>query len=318
MAECGTLLHQIAPRQVLLCLRALVAGAGSRSLDELLALHDHAPSMGPARLSRLRFHAHLAFSVARPVLAARAHATGCPMATKEDLCLLLRLALTNSFLVSDERKGSFASGEEDAATTQEAFREGIGEALFTSASRLNHSCAPNTGVRHVGRSLEVRAALALPPGEEVVICYGPQAGYTTLESRRGALQRSHFFTCACSACEREAAVHATATGRGEDASAMRLRAQRHDEMARELCEGGDFTGAAQATSRALELLRRVFAPGSSQLAHEEAKLAELYFNIRPDARAAAALRKAAAAMAACYGEDHDEVRDLCRLSALCR
>ena len=55
--------------------------------------------------------------------------------------------------------------------------------------------------------------------------------------------------------------------------------------------------AAELTERALGMLRTLFAPGSSMLALEEAKLARLRFNSGADARARAALEKAARAEA---------------------
>ena len=97
-----------------------------------------------------------------------------------------------------------------------------------------------------------------------------------------------------------------------------MRAQRLDDQARAACDRGDFLAAAEATEGALRLLRAVFAPGSTQLAHEEMKLSQLRFNVAPDATARAALEKAARMMAACYGEGCEDVAVLRQLAASCR
>ena len=67
--------------------------------------------------------------------------------------------------------------------------------------------------------------------------------------------------------------------------------------------------------QALGLLRSVSCEGSMELAIEEAKLARLKFNARADVQAAAALLQAAASLDL-HGE-HDEARELRRLSHLC-
>ena len=338
-AECGTLLHEVAPRTVLLCLRAFIRGttlAGhSAGLSSLLDLHDHAREMPPSRLSQLRLHAHVA-----------AHAT-CGGGSRvgvshaeETLYRLLRLALTNSFAVSERHgSGSSMSTSGDLATggTTEAIHlRRIGEALYPCASLLNHACAPNAHVRHIGASIEVRAAKALVPADELCICYGPQAGYAPLEDRRTALRTTHFFVCSCVACTSEAAVGKCApvgardrgadeevvpTGRLHecDALGLRERAQSLDALARAACERGDFEQAAEHSADALALLRRVFPAGSPQIAHEQAKLAMLLFNaddLTDHTRSkatASALRDAATSLAKCEGEEDEEVAELRRL-----
>lgn len=103
-----------------------------------------------------------------------------------------------------------------------------------------------------------------------------------------------------------------------DATAMLARAAALDQQARRACESGaDFASAARCVRRAVALLRRVFPPGSVQLAHEQAKLAQLSFNAG-EAEAEAELGEAASAMAMCYGQAHPEVEELQRLGCLAR
>ena len=80
----------------------------------------------------------------------------------------------------------------------------VGEALYATASLLNHSCRANTTLRHVGRTLELRAAASLSKGEEVLTCYGPQAGFVPRHARRALLRSLYHFECECVACEGEA------------------------------------------------------------------------------------------------------------------
>jgi hypothetical protein len=354
-AECGTLFHTIAPRTVLMSLRALLRGEreagqeddspaatrdGSGSLDRLLALRDHEASMGGSRLSLLRFHAHLAHHVARA--AVPAPNAGQLSRDEAGLARLLRLCLTNSFAVREEssssssRSGSGSSGSGSApaplGNALHAAASGedggiVGEALYVWGSLFNHSCEPNTTVRHVGRGVQVRASQALLEGDEALICYGPQAGYMPLKKRREQLERVYYFECCCPACKRELQPETAEEKAPQprqkrqsppDASALRLRAQRIDDQAREACERGQFCEAAELTARAIGLLERVFAPGSTQLAHEYAKLGRLRFNDRPDGRARASLRSAASELEACYGDEYDEVAELRHLAAMCR
>jgi hypothetical protein len=364
----------LAPRTALMCVRAVLAARAATSgerdecaaaggLRAILALHDHGEAIGGTRLSQLRYHAHLlshALRGSKPgAPPTQAHTPSTPStprtprtlatcapptpdATTErcgdeaTLSLLLRLALTNSFCVSETVVGETAVGETvargGAAPTVALGRAAVGEALYGRAALLNHACAPNANVRYAGITLEVRAARQLATHEEVSLCYGPQAGYAPRHERRAALARVYHFDCACAACAREAeaaagsaagAAGAPAARRKEggappaavDAVELRARAQALDERARVACERGEHARAAECSARALALLRRVFDAGSPQLAMEEAKLARLLFNAQADARAYRALEAAAAAMAALA--ETDEACDLRRLASMC-
>ena len=199
-------------------------------------------------------------------------------------------------------------------------------------------------------TLELRSATALAKGADAFTCYGPQAGHMRLRERRAALHSQYGFLCGCNACKKEAAglnmrdigypqgqsvelglrvgerghggsrkvtdSHASVCGAVDDAVDSLRRAAILDDEARRACEDeGDFVAAASAVRRALHLLRRVFPPGSTQLAHEHAKLAQLSFNA-DEPHAERELCDAAQAMARCYGENHPEVVELRRLAQL--
>lgn len=265
----------------------------------LLKLHDHGGDMRPEQLSLLRLHAHVAFSVLRPWFSAAGR-------TEADLYLLLRLALTNVFAVSDLVASS--AGGDDAGVESVA----VGEAFFARASLLNHSCEPNCNLTLRGRVLELRAAGALDARAEVFTSYGPQAGFAPVSFRRRALQRRYYFNCACSACERE-----DATGKAERG---RLRAAQLDAAAREACASGDFARAAEHCAAAIDELATVFPPGSTMIAHERAKLGRLRFNAAHDEAgrrlALDELARAAELMRLCYGDAHEEVDELRRLHGM--
>lgn len=180
------------------------------------------------------------------------------------------------------------------------------------ALRASHAPRVARGASQTGRVLELRAAARLTAPAEVCISYGPEAGVASARDRRAALLRTHFFRCACAACQ-----GARTEEEGGGSRALRAKAQALDERARAACDAGDFAAAAAHTASALHLLRRVFPPGGPQLAHEHMKLAQLLFNAG-DARAASALGEAAALMEVCYGAAHDDVAELRRLAAMCR
>jgi hypothetical protein len=318
---CGTRLEALAPRTLILCLRVLLSPDGS-ACDAVLRLHECGSAMPPARTSRLRFLAHLGAAVASAALEPRGR-------TCAQLEKVLRIALTNVFAIpaadaasADEPRGPQPRCEA-AAVQVGVGRANVGEALFATASRINHTCdTPNCIVRLDGSRIQVRAAGPMRAGDEVLSCYGPQAGYDSLSSRRATLQASHFFTCGCAACTREEAQEARAAAGAQpdaarSAQQTRLRAQRLDECALRAAEAEDWTEAARLSRQALELLGQVFPRGSTQLAHEEAKLARLLFNADADARAAAALRRAAESLATCYGPECEEAHELRRLSEMC-
>ena len=78
----------------------------------------------------------------------------------------------------------------------------IGEALYSRACLLNHSCEPNANVAFDGAALELRAAAPLAIGEAVLTCYGPQVGHEPLRARRAKLLNGYFFRCGCVGCAR--------------------------------------------------------------------------------------------------------------------
>ena len=198
----------------------------------------------------------------------------------------------------------------------------IGEAFFPRASLLNHSCEPNTAISFAGRTLQLRAAVAVATGSELLTSYGPEVGFGSVATRRATLRELYFFECHCEACEREGA-------RGDDGArpgrtqhgVWRERARRLDLEARRACEEGRLEEAAALSEEALRALKMVLAPGSPALAHEAAKAARLRFNAVEDAkgaaRAAAALAQAATSLEECYGVDA-EVQELRRLEVLCK
>jgi hypothetical protein len=79
----------------------------------------------------------------------------------------------------------------------------VAQALYCTASLLNHACAP---VAHAsfarGGALVLRcAAASLAPHAPLSIAYGPQTGEAPRAQRRRLLRTSHAFVCACAACE---------------------------------------------------------------------------------------------------------------------
>ena len=318
--ECGSQCHAIAPRTVVLCVRALLADNDGVAL---LSLHAHDAAFSPAAASQLRFHSFVWFRSLQPDLTARGH-------TEATLNRLLRIALTNVFALSTGRREAEAVAPAPAAVETSApvavvepiNAAAIGEAFFPRASLLNHSCEPNTAISFAGRTLQLRAAVAVAKGSELLTSYGPEVGFGSVATRRAALRGLYFFECHCEACEREGA-------RGDDGArpgrtqhgVWRERARRLDLEARRACEEGRLEEAAALSEEALRALKMVLAPGSPALAHEAAKAARLRFNAVEDAkgaaRAAAALAQAATSLEECYGVDA-EVQELRRLEVLCK
>lgn len=151
----------------------------------------------------------------------------------------------------------------------------------------------------------------------------PSPSTLDLRPSPSTLARRYYFECRCEACVREAAAAealpkvGAAEGAADEPVALRLAAQRLDEEARAACEAGAYAAAAELSGDALRCLRRVFPAGSTQLAHEEAKLGRLRFNADADGAARVALLQAAASLRKCYGDACDEARELRRLAAMC-
>ena len=321
--ECGSQCHAIAPRTVVLCVRALISDNDGVAL---LSLHAH-DSHSPQRASQLRFQSFVWFRSLQPALTARGH-------TEATLNRLVRIALTNVFALSTGRREAEAvsSAPATAATSAPAVvvepinAAAIGEAFFPRASLLNHSCEPNTAISFAGRTLQLRAAVAVATGSELLTSYGPEVGFGSVATRRAILRELYFFECHCEACEREGArgddgARPDRTQHGGWREREHERARRIDLEARRACEEGRFEEAATLSEEALRALKMVLAPGSPALAHEAAKVARLRFNAAEDAqgaaRAAAALALAATSLEECYGVDA-EVKELRRLEVLCK
>ncbi|GAQ78424.1 Tetratricopeptide repeat like superfamily protein [Klebsormidium nitens] len=76
----------------------------------------------------------------------------------------------------------------------------LGQALYPTASLLNHSCDPSAAVSFAGDRVCVRAVKRLQPGEELTLSYGPQKGETRTADRRKWLWERYAFVCNCGAC----------------------------------------------------------------------------------------------------------------------
>ncbi|KAL6098733.1 smyd4 [Pungitius sinensis] len=100
----------------------------------------------------------------------------------------------------------------------------IATAIFPTLSLMNHSCCPNTSLRFsTGTSLSadgsgsvteyastargvtvtVRASKAIPPGQEILHCYGPHSSRMATRERQRLLQEQYYFLCQCEACTQE-------------------------------------------------------------------------------------------------------------------
>ncbi|KAM8898434.1 SET and MYND domain-containing protein 4 isoform 2-T2 [Spinachia spinachia] len=100
----------------------------------------------------------------------------------------------------------------------------IATAMFPTLSLLNHSCCPNTSLQFsTGTSLSadctesgteygstargvtvtVRASKAIPPGQEILHCYGPHSSRMATRERQRLLQEQYYFLCHCEACTQQ-------------------------------------------------------------------------------------------------------------------
>jgi hypothetical protein len=77
----------------------------------------------------------------------------------------------------------------------------VAQALYCTASLVNHACAPAAHASFArGGALVLRAAAPLPPGAPLSIAYGPQVGEAPAATRQRLLRTSHAFACGCDAC----------------------------------------------------------------------------------------------------------------------
>ncbi|XP_028322543.1 SET and MYND domain-containing protein 4 [Gouania willdenowi] len=114
------------------------------------------------------------------------------------------------------------------AVVQSSREVRIATAIFPTLSLLNHSCCPNTSlvfstgskVGHYGSDVftdsaedvcddehgargvrvTVRATKEIPPGQEVLHCYGPHSRRMVTKERQRLLREQYFFLCQCEAC----------------------------------------------------------------------------------------------------------------------
>lgn len=121
------------------------------------------------------------------------HADGGQLSWRESLRLqdALRIFYTNAATLY----------EPDATWSNlRPAKEEVGDGLFLTFSRINHSCEPNA-VWDTGRNggvMEVRAKSTIEPGEEITISYIGQID-KPVEERRKVLRRWGF-ECQCKKC----------------------------------------------------------------------------------------------------------------------
>ena len=181
--ECGTRYAASVPPTALLAARALLrqparggaaacSGPGGTSPTAMpsgresappqgdgVELQSHAESLGAARLSQLRLHAHVGYRVLRGAFEALGR-------SESQLLHLLCCCLSNVFLVTAVSDASIASSMQGAAPPvgravgggpQLVRKLRLGEALYSCGCLLNHSCEPNTSLRFDGARLQARS-----------------------------------------------------------------------------------------------------------------------------------------------------------------
>ncbi|KAG2208870.1 hypothetical protein INT47_011010 [Mucor saturninus] len=81
----------------------------------------------------------------------------------------------------------------------------LGQAVYLSASRFNHSCDPSSlavfGSDGHPCQIQVQMIKPVKPGEEVNISYGPLATKHSRKDRQQKLLDDYFFTCECVSCK---------------------------------------------------------------------------------------------------------------------
>lgn len=82
------------------------------------------------------------------------------------------------------------------------YEMGTGDCFCVDASRINHSCFPNSHYSWNDniRRLTVHAVKDIPKGEEITVSYC--SGFCTLKKRRLKL-KPYVFTCRCPACQED-------------------------------------------------------------------------------------------------------------------
>lgn len=95
------------------------------------------------------------------------------------------------------------------------------------------------------------------------------------------------------------------------------RAIAHDAHARLLAMEGDFSSAADACTRALQVLARRFSPEDSELGVEYLKLAELCFNAGLVERCMTACQHARVSLDVCLASNDEQIIALRNMQAAC-
>ena len=77
----------------------------------------------------------------------------------------------------------------------------IAEAVYPTASMINHSCRSNCVQHFSGRKITIRAIDRVEVGEEVTVSYIDMI--QGVEKRRDELLRGFLFRCECNTCVEE-------------------------------------------------------------------------------------------------------------------
>eukprot|EP01116_Phalansterium_solitarium_P007887 TRINITY_DN2090_c0_g1_i1.p1 TRINITY_DN2090_c0_g1~~TRINITY_DN2090_c0_g1_i1.p1 ORF type:complete len:768 (-),score=230.89 TRINITY_DN2090_c0_g1_i1:53-2356(-) len=213
--ECRLHMFRIAPTLLVLCLRILI----HRNLEQRQS--SHSPIDSPARPAALpggvarlpdRFDADyaaveslqshmgelppsfVAESVFNAVLASRILA-GRMQVDVERLVHHLCQMRTNVYAIF-----SLVSSPSSSSSVEQLSQQRIAEAVYPSASLLNHACRPNITLDYTGRTLTIRAAQAIAAGDEICNCYGPHVGHMGTKQRQQMLRTQYLFECRCACC----------------------------------------------------------------------------------------------------------------------
>lgn len=77
----------------------------------------------------------------------------------------------------------------------------IGGGVYPTLALVNHSCDPNFIIMFFGRTAVAVASRSIFKGEEINDNYGANYANMSLAERRKQMEKSHWFTCSCKACE---------------------------------------------------------------------------------------------------------------------
>ncbi|KAH3763506.1 Smyd4 protein [Pelomyxa schiedti] len=110
---------------------------------------------------------------------------------------------TNTYAIFDVGDPHLSDLAHPEATVHENYQYRVAQAVFPTASLLNHSCRPNTLLQYYGRFLVIRASSKISVGDEIFNNYGPHEGHMSKAQRQSALKSQYYFTCCCEACSSE-------------------------------------------------------------------------------------------------------------------